>query len=446
MTMTAAAGMSAAGLPPPPELLRVQFPLLPPYWDIGEQPIFQTWWMHFENYIYWTNAQRGPNQLASEYKNRLLFSLLGSEGTNRFASNPFICQLATATFDDFSAEVKKFFQPSINVLRAHYDFTMRRQKDGETVAEYLSALWTLLVDCHIPSADEQHRAIANQLVVGCRDKATLQKLFVVGEPDFNHVYQIMEAEERMTMDASVVHGGAASKFGALSSHSPQSHATTHKPNRQSPKDPGTQGPSPGASSTTCTNCGRHGHSARDQSCPARNQDCNSCHKRGHFERCCRAKKGGKGKQARLRIRVVDDPSHLTDAIIGTVELDCKESSVPVSFSAELDSGSQCTAVTHSVFNWSFPRDILRQPTQSLINFDGSPVNCVQGYFTTKAHFEDCTCSTRVYILDNTCAPVIGWDLMTRLGMHLDCGTGQVCCMKGSSRALRGRLVGGCLSL
>ncbi len=72
------------------------------------------------------NAQRGPTtQLASEYKNRLLFSLLGSEGMSHFANNPFVYQLATASFVDFSAEVKKFFQPSVNVLRAHYDFTMR---------------------------------------------------------------------------------------------------------------------------------------------------------------------------------------------------------------------------------------------------------------------------------------------------------------------------------
>ncbi len=201
--------------------------------------------------------------------------------------------VATATFDDFSAEVKKFFQPSVNVLRAHYDFTVHWQKEGETVAEYLCALRALLVDCNIVSADEQHRALANQLVVGCHSKDTLQKLFVVGEPDFDRVYKIMEAEERVTVDASVVHGGTASKFSALSSHSSQSHTTTCKPSKQSPKDPGTQRPNPGASSAVCTNCGHHGHSANDQSCPARNQDCNHCHKKGHFERCCRTKKGGR---------------------------------------------------------------------------------------------------------------------------------------------------------
>ncbi len=80
---TAAAGMSAATPPLPPDLPHVQFPLLPPYWDhTGEQQDFRTWWVRYDNYIYWTDVQRGPiNPLSDEYKNRLLFLLLGSEGT-----------------------------------------------------------------------------------------------------------------------------------------------------------------------------------------------------------------------------------------------------------------------------------------------------------------------------------------------------------------------------
>ncbi|MCP4540776.1 MAG: hypothetical protein GY832_26865, partial [Chloroflexi bacterium] len=105
--MTTTAGTSAAGPPPPPELPRVQFPLPPPYWDHpGEQPDFRTWWMRYDNYVYWIDAQRGPDHpLSDEYKTRLLFSLLGSEGTSRFASNPLVCQLATASFVEFSADV-----------------------------------------------------------------------------------------------------------------------------------------------------------------------------------------------------------------------------------------------------------------------------------------------------------------------------------------------------
>ncbi len=54
-TMTAAAGMSAAM--PLPELPCIQFPLPPSYWDhTGEQLDFRTWWMHYDNYVYWIDA------------------------------------------------------------------------------------------------------------------------------------------------------------------------------------------------------------------------------------------------------------------------------------------------------------------------------------------------------------------------------------------------------
>ncbi len=68
--------------------------------------------MHLGNYLFWINTQRGPiNLLSDEYKNRLLYSLLGTEGTLHFASNPLVCQLATASFAEFSVEVQHFFNP-----------------------------------------------------------------------------------------------------------------------------------------------------------------------------------------------------------------------------------------------------------------------------------------------------------------------------------------------
>ncbi len=69
-------------------------------------------------------------------------------------------------------------------------------------------------------------------------------------------------------------------------------------------------------------------------------------------------------------------------------------------------------------SWKFRKLTLELPI--------SPESSEVHVFLPTCYFEGCTCSTRVYyILDDTCAPVIGWDLMTQLNMHLDCGTGQV---------------------
>ncbi|XP_062533829.1 uncharacterized protein LOC134202864 [Armigeres subalbatus] len=38
----------------------------------------------------------------------------------------------------------------------------------------------------------------------------------------------------------------------------------------------------------CSRCGRRGHSGMDRICPARNKNCDTCRKMGHFAKCCRS--------------------------------------------------------------------------------------------------------------------------------------------------------------
>ncbi len=41
---------------------------------------------------------------------------------------------------------------------------------------------------------------------------------------------------------------------------------------------------------------------------------------------------------------------------------------------------------------------------------------------SRAHFGSCIHRAEIYLLDDTCEPVIGWDLMVGLEMQVDCGT------------------------
>ncbi len=128
---------------------RIRFPETAAYWMLpGEQPNFRTWWTTVENYLYWLERHAAPNDpITNEDKNRLVYSLLGAEGTARFASNPSASRLGQDTFVDFSGAVRRFFQPQVNPLCAHFDFQRRHQLEGESAAEFLGALRTLLIDC-----------------------------------------------------------------------------------------------------------------------------------------------------------------------------------------------------------------------------------------------------------------------------------------------------------
>ncbi len=77
-----------------------------------------------ENYLYWLQQHAVPNvPVTDEDKNRLVYSLLGTEATAHFASNPSARRLSQATFVEFLDAVKHFSTPSQSPTHA-FQFPM----------------------------------------------------------------------------------------------------------------------------------------------------------------------------------------------------------------------------------------------------------------------------------------------------------------------------------
>ncbi len=120
-----------------------------------------------------------------------------------------------ATFEDFSKAVRDFFQLEVNPLRARFDFSIRKQREGVTAAKFLGALRTLLIDCEISDQGEYRHILAQQLAHGCRSQETLRKLLAVGELDPDKLFKVMQDEERSGADAAVMHHGVVTHLGRL---------------------------------------------------------------------------------------------------------------------------------------------------------------------------------------------------------------------------------------
>ncbi len=87
---TTTASTSQGGAAVAGALTRMRFPEPSAYWSMpGDQPNFRTWWTMPDNYLYWLERHASPaDPITDKDKNRLVYSLLGPEGTSRFASNP----------------------------------------------------------------------------------------------------------------------------------------------------------------------------------------------------------------------------------------------------------------------------------------------------------------------------------------------------------------------
>ncbi len=68
--------------------------------------------MTVENYLFWLRQHAVPNYpIMDKDQYRLVYSLLGAEGTVHFASNPTASRPGQATFAEFSEAVKRLIQP-----------------------------------------------------------------------------------------------------------------------------------------------------------------------------------------------------------------------------------------------------------------------------------------------------------------------------------------------
>ncbi len=52
---------------------------------------------------------------------------------------------------------------------------------------------------------------------------------------------------------------------------------------------------------------------------------------------------------------------------------------------EVDLGSHCTVVTHSIFDTAFLNNMMCDLYCPILDFDGSEIDSIEGYFWTMAH-------------------------------------------------------------
>ncbi|XP_071836380.1 uncharacterized protein [Apostichopus japonicus] len=172
-----------------------------------------------------------------------------------------------------------------NEIFARHLLATRRQEPGESLDTYLQALKTLANDCNFKSVTaEAYRDeyIRDSFISGLLSPSIRQRLL-----------------ENKTLDLQTMHDQAR----ALESAQKNSESyTLHGPPTLTPQSAAVKSdirPEPlmetiDSASTTTAKCFFCGYAKHPRSrCPARDETCNKCDKRGHFAKVCQSKSNSK---------------------------------------------------------------------------------------------------------------------------------------------------------
>jgi hypothetical protein len=94
-------------------------------------------------------------------------------------------------------------------------------------------------------------------------------------------------------------------------------------------------------------------------------------------------------------------------------------SVFVPIDMEVDSGSDITAVTKSVYERSFSDHALSTVNQNISNFDGTPITHVLGKFTSVIRFANRRYTVPIYVVPNHCSSILGKNAIQGLALIID---------------------------
>ena len=181
---------------------------------------------------------------------------------------------ARGVFDTAILKLDAYFAYEPNYALEKHNFRLMSQLSSETVAQFAHRLKQQAKLCNFTTAAEHE---LDQLVEGVRE-SSLRKKFL-DKKNLDIVAALEIARQHETTEESL-RGMASSASGAHASVSGSVNRVRVSSKHSSD------------STCSCRNCGRTGHVAGDDSCPARSKSCHKCGKKGHFRALCRQSGGG----------------------------------------------------------------------------------------------------------------------------------------------------------
>lgn len=186
------------------------------------------------------------------------------------------------TFEDAIQTLQALYVKPSNEIFARHLLATRRQKEGESLDEFLQALKSLSKDCNfkdVTAAQYQEEAIRDAFISGLQASFIRQRLLENRTLDLATMF-----DQARALDAAQKNSELYSPSLGLSA---MAAVTELKGSKSTDEDCVSNFPAISAAvNSKCFFCGYSKHPR--SSCPAREAMCNKCHKKGHFAKVCRS--------------------------------------------------------------------------------------------------------------------------------------------------------------
>lgn len=293
------------------------------------------------------------------------------------------------------AKFDAFFQVRKNVIFERARFNRRNQEGGESAEQFITSLYSLAENCNY--GDLKDDLIRDRIVVGIRDKALSERLQLDPELTLEKAKKVVRQREAVQEQQQILKSGPKEeKFvDFLKQRNP--HKGKCAPQRQ-PKGGKPQKPAaanPPGTNRRCSRCGKSSH-ARDL-CPAKDAECYTCKRKGHFSSQCFSKSVAEVSSAAEPTDEYYDTAFLNT--IGAGHTTAWNSTIAVNGQEavfKLDTGAEVSVISEDVLaSLSLPKP--HKTTKRLYGPDRQPLN-VLGELPVTLSYKGRSCAQPVYIV------------------------------------------------
>ena len=403
--------------------------------------------------VYYNRLQvfLAANEIGEERRVPVFLALLGHKAYSTVQDLCMPDLPTTKTLAQLKTIMDSHFGPKVNIRAARTSFRAITQREGQSVADFISALRHGAINCEFGAQLADN--LLDQFVAGLHDKRIQSKLCQTDALNFQRACEqasLMETTEqevrRMASNfASTSRPPPDTSTHAIAAEQTSSNKPTVRPRNgprpqtQSRPQTGTSGSAvPRQSGYSCYRCGLANHSANE--CFYRDPKCNACGKIGHKALVCRQRNRANEKQSTqnrnrpaqakepVASALADCDEHVDDSpgretppalehigggrqhLIPPIRVQVWMDDHEVGF--DVDTGSPITVITERVWRGLLGSPRLLKSEITVHSYSGHPLK-VLGSFQSLVAFKGRKEMLLVYVASGTGSCLFGRDALEK---------------------------------